>query len=149
MAGVGSFPAGATLAGTDGPGVTTIRALTRPARAILWDPSTRTFPTDSNGAFLDIHPVDQAVALALTQALTSVRSASTVGTDWSSLSRKTGGALQKAAEDVARASLDPWVRSGDITILGITAVAVVRGNNQVEVDYMNNRTSQRRTVKSG
>ena len=69
LTGAGSSPAGAEPCGEYVlPAPVAARDVTAPA-SLYFDGATKTFPLDANGRYRSLHPVDQAVALALLEQL--------------------------------------------------------------------------------
>lgn len=125
----------------------------KPPAALLYDGRTATNPLDSaTGLYREIHPVDQAVALALLVRQGTLASAPNVGSRFREI-RKITATTPAQATDFARQALATLVAAKSIAVLSIVvetnqstgAVAIV-------VTYKNLRTGTTqpaRTVING
>lgn len=147
--GFGSSPFGIGLFGADVVTASSTR-LTVPPQAAMYDLKTKAFPLDEDdGTIVSVHPIDQIVALRVSMPLGTIKSLPTLGHEFAKLSRLAPDKVQPAAERLVTAMYADLVKRGDITILGVRTATPVRGNNQVGIDYVNNRTTQRRKVSNG
>lgn len=134
--GAGSFAAGLGLAGLDPlPPANPPRNVSPPA-ALYFDGASRGFPLDAQGHYLGIHPVDQAVAVALIVSLGSLSSAPEVGAAFTSIKR-VGPSTVATATDYANRALATLVQAKKIQILGIVVTTPTRGSIVVTVSYVN------------
>lgn len=123
------MPAGLTRAGTSLAGVESLArsaavGIAAPYLAVLFDPKTRQF----NPA-ISVHPVDQAVAIALGIALGSCTSAPKIGlrkpllrnaTGQAGASNPPGGAsLQRRSYDAVTAALSTMLANKDVLLVGV------------------------------
>lgn len=139
--GAGDFAAGLGPFGHDPVGDPSTRTLVAPVAAAFFDPSTRDYPLDANGRVVAIHPVDQAVALALTIELGAVGSVSDLGHELRRIPRGTQPQIASYAADAVKRALKAITDRGDATLLNVTTVSPFRGAQQVTVEYRNNRLS--------
>ena len=139
--GAGSASAGATPAGIDPVAAPPPARDVKPPTALYYDGATRSFPLDADGHYQGIHPVDQAVALALILSLGTITSAPGAGAGFRQVKRITS-ATKKQVEDMARAALRPRVVAQDIKVLSILVETKGRptGGFAVAVNYVNLRT---------
>jgi len=144
--GAGNFPAGFGPAGLDPlPDPVPPRSVTPPA-ALRYDGATKDFPLDANGHYLGIHPVDQAVALALLIGLGTISSARNTGAAFRQIKRITPSTVAQAT-DMANAALKDLVRAKKIEILDISVeTRVPPGATLVAVSYTNLVTKKRATI---
>jgi hypothetical protein len=120
MPGVGSFAAGSGPAGFD-------PILKRPAAppvalgAIRYEGRTRGWVQDESGQYVKLHPVEQAVALAMCTRKGSLKSAPRVGNTLFEIEYLGSPDLGADVEDRVRNAfpLSDLVRSGDVEIVKI------------------------------
>lgn len=105
-------------------------------RAVNYDPQIKSF-TSTNGYYDSIHPVDQAVDLALTIPLGSIKSSPTTGNTFHLIGRQSGVRLAKDAEDRARMALKRITDAGQIQILAIDVDTSVISQVKIQVTYQN------------
>lgn len=148
--GFGDFPWGTTPFGIDIPAQASVPGQVQPLQAMLYDIGTRGFPILPNGLISGVHPIDQKVALAMGIVNGQVKDDPTLGINFGALSRQNNGKKQIIAEQLIaqQVVLKKLVQTDDITILDVLTDTPTRGNDQVALDYINNRTGQR-TVTSG
>lgn len=135
----GTSPAGAGPAGHDPVVPPSPRLPVTTAEAALFDPATRDFPLDAFGRVQPVHPVEQAVNLALTLDEGSLGSAPTQGHRLRELSRGSAAAVATQANDFVRRALRVLLARGDVTLLSTRVRSPRRGVTIVEVSYRNNR----------
>lgn len=135
--GAGNFPAGFGPCGMDPlPPPVPPRSVTPPA-ALRFDGASKDFLLDAEGHYLAIHPVDQAVAIALLVGLGTVTSAPGVGAAFRQIKRITPS-TKTQAEDMARSALAKLTRAKKIQILDIEVeVQLPQGAVRVAVSYAN------------
>lgn len=116
-----------------------------PPLAPLFDIGTRSFPINPDGTLKGVHPIDQMMALALGIINGTIKGVVSQGTKYNSLSRLADVQLQPAAEKIVfgQKIVANLVRNSDVTILNVKTFVLAPGNNQVGVDYINNRTKRR------
>lgn len=138
--GAGNFPAGAGPAGLDPlPPPSPPRDVSPPA-ALYFDGRTQGFPLDAQGRYVGIHPVDQAVALALIVRLGTLGAVPEQGAAFRDI-RKITPSTGTQATDMARIALAAIVQRGDITILDIQVeTRRTMGAVLIAVSYKNLRT---------
>lgn len=134
--GAGGFAAGRGPAGFAPILAPSVKLATTPPRATNYDPVTKTF-TSTNGYYDSIHPVDQAVAIALLFPKGSLKSAPDVGHTFQQLGRNSGVRLVADAEDRARLALKKLVDAGSISIGNVDVDASIRGQVKIAVTYTN------------
>jgi hypothetical protein len=113
----------------------------RPPRAVNYDPSIRDFTT-TNGYYDAIHPVDQAVALALTIEQGSLKSAPTVGQTYRKIPRLSGASFVKQVEDRTNLALKRLLDAQQIRIVAVNVEQNTIGQTKIEVVYVNLLTQQ-------
>lgn len=135
--GAGDFPAGFGPCGMDPlPPPVPPRAVTPPA-ALRFDGATKDFLLDAEGHYLAIHPVDQAVALALLVGLGTAPSAPAVGAAFRQIKRITPSTKVQAT-NMATAALAALVRAGKVGVLSIAVeVRLPQGATLIAVTYQN------------
>lgn len=139
--------AGLSLAGTQLAGAEALPGPSAPTKrttfaAISYDPATRTFNPN-----VAMHPVDQAVNLALTVAFGALKSVPTAGITKVSL-RAPGSTLNRRALDAVRVALKRQLDAGDITLVSVVPVTdpSTAGRLILAVTYRNLRTNTTPTV---
>lgn len=139
--------AGLTLAGTQLAGAEALPALSAPVKrtaitAILYTPSTRAFSPN-----VAMHPVDQAVSIALTVALGALKSVPGQGIAKVSL-RAPAATLNRRALDAVRAAIKRQLDAGDIQLLSVEPIidSSSSGRLILAVSYRNLRTNTTPTV---
>lgn len=115
-----------------------------PPRALTWNHSTHDYDRDDDGFYVEQHPVDAAVDLALTVQLGSLPCAPDIGHELAKIEPIGPRRDAKARAEVRRA-LARLIRSGDITILEIIVDGTAEGLLYVAPRYINNRTGTERT----
>lgn len=149
--GAGAFPAGVGPAGHDPPAAASLDPQQVPAAA-RFELFGQTFPLDASGQLANVHPVDQAVALALGMEIGSVAAVPTLGLDVARLKRTRRDAMQSAVNDVVRAALQSLIAAGDIRLIGSPLAENANGRPWFYVDYINLRLpqpAQRRVSRTG
>lgn len=149
--GAGSFPAGEGFAGFD-PGYTPPAAplALRTPVAIEYDPATRTYVVQaSDGTLVEIHPIDQQVAILLTIEDGSVPSTTGTGARFRKLVARADPAnIPGIALNEAKRVLADLITSGDIELVSVTTDTSVPGRVYIYVEYKNLRlaSAPNRTV---
>lgn len=139
--GAGDYAAGDSPAGFDAVLPPSPRTTLAPVSAAFFDPSVRDFPLDANGRVVSVHPVDQAVALALSVDTGAIGSVPELGHDLRRIPRGTPTTLTSYARDAVARALKALVDRGDVTVVEVTASVPFRGGLFVSVSYRNNRLS--------
>jgi phage gp46-like protein len=134
--GAGGYAAGKGPAGFAPVAEISLKLAVDAPRAVNYDPQIKSF-TSTNGYYDSIHPVDQAVDLALTIPLGSIKSSPTTGNTLHLVGRNSGVRLAKDAEDRARLALKRLTDAGEINILFVDTDTTVRGQLKVAVTYQN------------
>lgn len=149
--GAGAFPAGVGPAGHDPSAPAPANPAELPAAA-RFELFGQTFPRDTNGQLVGVHPVDQAVALALGIAIGTVAAVPNLGLDIARLKRTRREAMQNAVNDVVRAALQSLIAAGDVQLLGSPLAENSAGRPWFYVDYINLRLPQpvqKRVARTG
>lgn len=115
----------------------------KPPRALLWNHETHDYDRDDDGQYVESHPVDAAVDLALTVRRGSLPSAPDVGHDLAGI-EPIGPRRDAKARAAVRKALQRLIARGDITILEIAVDGTDAGLLYVAVTYTNNRTGTER-----
>lgn len=108
-------------------------------RAILFDGSSRTFPRDADGRLIDIHPVDQEVALAVLLVQGGIASSPATGSTLRSVESGADGGLQIDVERRLTAALARPLAAGDIRIIWIRTRIGPRWRTGIHLRYQNLR----------
>lgn len=140
--GLGSFGLGTGVLGADPVYVSAAVAGPVFPRALLYDPRLRQFvlldPITGNA--IDVHPVDQIVAIRCTTYEGQVGSDPTLG---HRLRTITSGMTQQKAQQAAEAEfnriLADLVQAGDISIQSVVADVSVYSRGQFAITYVNLR----------
>jgi hypothetical protein len=139
--GAGGFPAGTGRAGFNPVASPSPSNVGIPPRATNYDPVTHDWTT-TEGFYDAIHPVDQAVVLALMIEQGSLKSAPTVGQRYRKARRASGPAFDNEIEDLTRQALKRLTDTQKIKILAIEVDSKTRGQTKVQVSYMNLMTAK-------
>jgi len=107
-----------------------------PPRAVNYDPTIRDFTT-TNGYYDAIHPIDQAVALALTIEQGSLKSAPTVGQTYRKIPRLSGASFVRQVEDRTSLALKRLLDGQKIRVLAIEVQQGNFGQTKIAVTYVN------------
>lgn len=116
-----------------------------PPRALTFNPLTRDFDRDSDGRYVDQHPVDAAVATQLMTRRGAIASAPETGQALHTIDDPTARDTQKRVETIVKAALRRLLQAGDITILAIKYEPANASGLLVQVDYVNERLAPRTT----
>jgi hypothetical protein len=135
--GAGDFIAGAGPAGHTTPTPSAPDGST--LRSAKFDIQTRTFPLDGNGELTLVHPVDQAVALAVGRPLVGTQSTPTSGLDVARLRRASRASMQLTVTLVVKDALQQLISDGDIAFHGAPLAPDANGRPFFFVDYTNLR----------
>jgi len=130
--GAGQFGAGFGSAGVDPVYVPVSPSVVVPPRAVKYDPSVKGFLlTDASGNAIDIHPVDQMVAVRWTWEQGVSASSPSVGQKIRARMAQVGPSkwLAIAVDEFNQAVAD-LVAAGDVKVLGVTQ-AVNPSNNSI------------------
>ncbi len=136
--GAGMFPAGSGPSGLDPLAPPSPPRSVTPPAALYFDGQTQGFPLDAQGHYVGIHPVDQAVALALIVRLGTLGSVPGLGAGFRNI-RKITTSTGTQATDMARIALASIVQAGDIMILDIQVETRRTGAVLIAVSYKNLR----------
>jgi hypothetical protein len=147
MPGAGTFPAGLGPGGFSPQDAPVPGQVKLSPRAVNYNPRTKDFtttvPAGGGLALYDaIHPVDQAVELALFVPLGQLKSAPTVGHTFREVQRLSGVTLQNAVEDRTRLALKRITDKQQIKILAIQVDVQTRGQLKIAITYFNLMTAQ-------
>lgn len=142
--GLGSFGLGTTPFGADRVYIPPALPAVLTPRALYYDPSTKQFLLyDALGNAIDVHPVDQIVALRLTTTQGQSASDTTLGTRLALLTQglSTARATQVATQEVTSVVQD-LLDNGDILLVSVVADMSVYGRASFAVTYVNLRLPQ-------
>lgn len=135
--GLGDFPCGGSPCGHDALPPPVPPRTTQPPVALRYDGATKDFLKDDSGRYLEVHPVDQEVALALCVGLGTLPSVPGAGAAFRKIKRITNS-TPNLASDMAKAALSDLVRAGKIQIQSIAAeTRVPPGATLIAVTYVN------------
>jgi len=115
-------------------------------RALKINAATRGFDVDANGRYIDIHPIDAAVATALLAVKGKIPSAPTTGTAYDQNDDPFGDRAAKTAEYIVRAALQRLITRGDILLEAVFFEPTASGG-KYEVHYKNLRLFGSETKK--
>lgn len=138
--------AGTAPAGQGGAGLNLLPALSPPRNvtppiSLRFDGATADFQLDDQGRYKSIHPVDQAVALALLVRLGTLGSVPSMGAGFRNI-RKIGPTTPNQVENMARVALARLVQAQSIKILSIQVETKRKpGSIAIAVSYTNLRTN--------
>lgn len=139
--GAGDYGAGAGIAGADPVYIAPAVAPVLRPRAALYDPTIKQFVlTDANGNAIDVHPVDQMVAIRLTTEQGASGSSPTLGQRIRArfaLAAPTRH-LQIAFSEVSN-TLSDLVAAGDVILVSVELSRNVNGAQVVIPTYVNLR----------
>ncbi len=139
MSGAGFDGAGQSGAGNEqAPTIPAARNV-RPPHALYLDLSTMDFPMDENGRYIEIHPVDHAVFMAIGPEQGSIMAMPGQGLAWQSMPYESEAVMQRRANEMVRAKLAELLSRGDIADLTVTLRSNVVGRGRVLVRYKNTR----------
>jgi hypothetical protein len=146
----GDYPAGQGPAGFDPVWVPTPPTPAFLPRAEFYDPFQKRFfltqedrlglPAATPPTYIDMHPIDQIVALRGTTQKGQSKSATDLGTRIAAVCARQPSARvpQLAYQEVANVFAD-LIANGDILLLSVTADTSVRGRNLFTINYVNLR----------
>lgn len=137
--GAGSTDAGDVAAGFDPAGTVGSARAVVPPQALYLDAATMDFPTDENGRYQEVHPIDHQVEMRLLPAAGSVAAARSVGSTLRDIAIGTRAQMTADAWRIAKDKLSGLLANGDIRILSVTAYASSAWRVHVEVSYQNLR----------
>jgi hypothetical protein len=139
--GAGSFPAGYGPAGFDPAFVPDVRPAPFMPRALVYQPTTQRFELfDKNGNQVDIHPVDQIVAVRCFIERGSSPSNPTLGDRLRALTaRKDPRQVPQIALQEVRRLLGDLVTAGDIKVTSVYVDQSIPGRKQFAITYVNLR----------
>lgn len=146
--GAGRYPAGMGPAGHAPVRGLSPRTDVAPVVAPFFDPATRDYPLSPGGQLQSVHPVDQAVALALSVEHGAIASDPGFGHKLRKLPRGDRASVKNAAADVVAQALKTLTDRGDVTVLGVEVELPRRGVVVVDVRYRNNRLSPARAMNA-
>jgi hypothetical protein len=137
----GMYPAGAGPAGHPPVAPMSDRTPVRRVAAALFDPVTHDNPTDELGRVIEVHPVDQAVAIALSSERGRLTSTPDIGNRLRGLPRADDPTFANAARDDVARTLATLIGRGDVTLLGVDVSPAAREtkSREIIVRYQNNR----------
>lgn len=136
--GAGDYPTGIGPAGFDPP-TTADRLIPTLPLSGYFDPHTRDFPLDENGEIEGVHPVDQAVAMALGIVLAGASPAPAAGLDIERIKTASRAALQSTITDAVKVALADLISRADIAFIAAPLVPTANGRPFFEVVYTNLR----------
>jgi len=149
--GAGDFPAGIGPAGFDPAAAYQALAPAQPPLAAQFDPSSKTFVflKDGTGRLAAIHPVDQAVTLALCSSQGTIASVPDLGTTFDRLKRGSVASIQRECEMIVDRALDRLITANDIELRSVEVTRPIPGRVLVVVTYYNLRLADRATRSAG
>ena len=140
--GAGDFPAGAGGAGYDPPYVPPAPVPPFLPRASFFDPSINQFlGQDEDGTNIDMHPVDQIMALRLTTLQGQSKSLTTLGTRLGIIcARLQTAKLPQTAYNEVKSVVQDLIDNGDVILVSVTLdPASSPGKNIFDIAYVNLR----------
>jgi len=114
-------------------------------RALWFDPVSRDFLMDSNGRYLDLHPVDAAVLSQLLFEFGKIPAVPTMGQSYRQVESAFADDVLADVQARTRVALKDIVSRGDITIDNVAIDTRPTGALFVQVDYFNERLLPRST----
>ncbi|MGN6107662.1 MAG: hypothetical protein ACTHU0_21310 [Kofleriaceae bacterium] len=137
FAAAGAAPAGAPTNLT----ASSPREVSTPV-ALYFNPTTRDFRIDDEGRYLSMHPVDQAVALAVFHALGAIPAAADVGSIVRRIQYAGGPRLVAEVTDSIRQAVVDLAKAGDVREERIEVKTGGFGGVSVLYVYTNLRTKK-------
>ncbi len=110
----------------------------KPPLALTWNPATKDYERDADGLYVERHPVDAAVILALTVSLKGLPGSQETGNELRGIPPMVP-TTQSQADTAVRAALSRLIRQGDITIVAVETQGNAYGLLLVTVRYFNER----------
>lgn len=136
--GAGQYPVGYGPAGFDPTSITAPTA-TLGGRAMYFDLITRDVPVDADGNYLEMHPIDSQVMVALGIQLGSVLSAPLVGSTIANLPIDDSVPMTAEANRRVQAALSDLIANGDVALVLVNAYAGPSWRAHIEIIYQNLR----------
>lgn len=145
---LGDFPLGDVPLGDDGTDNVPPDAVSQ-LRAMYFDPQSRDFPMGDDGRYVDLHPVDAAVELALFIEFGSIGSSAELGQTLREIPSPIGRSVASDVSDRVRRAVAHIVEKGLIRIVSIENDAPNRHTLFVRFTYVNLQTAQEVTKVVG
>lgn len=140
MSGEAGFgEAGVGEAGIDPVDATFSADALTPPQALFFDPALMDFPKDGDGRYVEVHPVDQKVELALALAFGSAPSAPGVGGTLRDIKIASRAEMTQDATQRVNVALASLIARGDVVVVSVVAYAVNAWRVHVDVTYQNTR----------
>lgn len=118
---------------------------TRRPRALRFNPLTRDYDKDSEGRYVDVHPVDAWVVQQLLFAAGKIPAAPNVGQTYHEIRSAYGPDVQRDVENRTKLALKRCLDAGDISLVAIRFVPIGQYGIAIQVDYVNERLLPRKT----
>ena len=135
--GLGEYELGSAPWGFDPPETAPPPRTVLPPQALYFDGKTADFPLDEEGHYVEVHPVDHRVEIALFTTFTKVPVAPDVGSTVASIPIQDDAAMTADADARVRTALRDLIAAGDIELVSVKAWAHPRWRAHVEVVYKN------------
>lgn len=150
---IGDFPAGEGPLGVDPVAAPSAPvAIRKPPAAIEFNPLTGRFTMLDDGRFVEVHPVDQMVSIALGKTSGAWKSAPGAGHTLDKLPSMADPSFEASARDRLRLALRVPLARGDIRIDSITINPItdgpMRGRTEFVIAYFNLRSAQPGRLRS-
>jgi hypothetical protein len=145
--GFGSSPAGAGPAGLDLPASTDERQAATP-RALLLDGGTLDFALDTNGRFVDAHPIDAKVFNRLRIRGGSMRSAPVTGNGVANRNYIDPKTIESFVRDQVRLATEDMIAAGEIEERGLEIDLSVSGRVSYLYRYFNVKSGRPNSFRS-
>lgn len=138
---LGDYPLGDVPLGDDGTDNVPPDAVSQ-LQAMYFDPNARDFPLGDDGRYVDLHPVDAAVEIALFIEFGAIGSSADAGQTLRQIQSPIGKSVAADVSDRVRRAVAHLVERGLIRIVSIENDAPNRHTLFVRFTYVNLQTSQ-------
>lgn len=132
--------AGSTGAGTIAVTTPTGRGVVLPPQALYFDASVMDFPTDADGRYIEVHPVDHEASMLLIPLSGTIAVAPGQGSPWLDLPIADEPTMTARATELVLARWSKLIARGDVAEVVVTArPRGPTGRAYVKVTYVNTR----------
>lgn len=136
--GKGSSPAGTTPAGYD-PSPSIDGTDYTPPWAPYIDGAQMDVPINDDGLYLEVHPVDHEVEMAILNEFGTIPTSQDIGAEFSTLPIDTDQVMTAEARRRADRALAELIRRKDIQLIEVRAYSRVNGRAHLDIRYRNLR----------
>ena len=142
------FPLGLQPMGQESDDVPPPPRRVKPPAAVWFDPRRRDFPRDpATGLFVEVHPIDHKVELAIFVALGKIPVSPSTGSTIAQLAIGDDATMTSDALQRIRAALQDMITAGDVNLISVVATSgPTPGRAKVTVTYQNLRTPNAKPI---